>query len=248
MDYNKLTLTELKNGYRYDEQKDSYICNYCEKIFEGGQIFSINNKFYLAKYAISKHIEIEHNGNFTQLIDSDTKYNTLTENQKELLKLFRLKISNYEIAKKLGISESTVRQQRFTFREKAKQAKLYLAMYEQAFENIIDKDDIIPIHNSAVCVDERYLITEEEKQHILEATFSSLNPLILKTFPKKEKKKIVILTKIAEQFKHNRQYSEKEINQILKPIYEDYSTIRRYLIVYGFMERTKDSSKYWLTE
>ena len=71
---------------------------------------------------------------------------------------------------------------------------------------------------------------------------------MLKDFSPKEKKKIVILGKIAEQFEHGRQYSEKEVNQILKPIYEDYMTIRRYLIIYGFMERTKDGARYWLAD
>ncbi len=71
---------------------------------------------------------------------------------------------------------------------------------------------------------------------------------MLKDFSPKEKKKIVILGKIAEQFEQGRQYSEKEVNQILKPIYEDYMTIRRYLIIYGFMERTKDGARYWLAD
>ena len=42
-------------------------------------------------------------------------------------------------------------------------------------------------------------------------------------------------------------YSECEVNEILKPIYDDYMTIRRYLIMYGFMERTRDGRQYWLT-
>ena len=42
-----------------------------------------------------------------------------------------------------------------------------------------------------------------------------------------EKKKVVILAKIAEQFEKGKQYSEKEVNQTLKPIFEDYITIRR---------------------
>ena len=41
--------------------------------------------------------------------------------------------------------------------------------------------------------------------------------------------------------------TEQEVNEILRPIYEDYMTIRRYLIMYGFMERTKDGRQYWLT-
>jgi len=62
----------------------------------------------------------------------------------------------------------------------------------------------------------------------------------------KEKKKIVILKKISGQFEESRHYSEKEINTILKAIFEDYATIRRYLIEYGFMMRTTDCKEYWI--
>ena len=166
-----------------------------------------------------------------------------------LLSLFAMGVSDKEMAKKLGVTEATIRRQRFTFREKAKRAKLYLAVYEQVFEAKPTTDNaIIPIHNSAIYVDDRYLITEQEKQHILETSFCSLEPLVLKTFSPKEKKKVVILAKIAEQFEKGKQYSEKEVNQTLKPIFEDYITIRRYLIMYGFMGRSRDGSKYWLTD
>ena len=249
MDYEKLTLDELKKGYRYDKERDAYICNYCEQIFQSGQAFQIKNNFYVAEHAIAKHINTEHGGNLMQLLCSDTKYNTLTENQKDLLTLFYSGTTDKEMAKKLSVSETTIRRQRFAFREKAKQAKFYLSVYEQVFEDKSStKTQIIPIHNNAIYIDDRYLITQQEKQHILETFFSSLNPLVLKTFSPKEKKKEVILGKIAEQFERGKRYNEKEVNQILKPIFEDYVTIRRYLIMYGFMERTKDGSKYWLTE
>ena len=41
---------------------------------------------------------------------------------------------------------------------------------------------------------------------------------------------------------------EKDINKILKRIYDDNATIRRYLIEYGFFDRSKDCSKYWVKE
>ena len=73
-----------------------------------------------------------HGGNLSQLISSDTKYNTLTQNQKDLITLFASGMSDKEMAKKLGVTEATIRRQRFTFREKAEQAKYYLAIYEQS--------------------------------------------------------------------------------------------------------------------
>ena len=95
-------------------------------------------------------------------------------------------------------------------------------------------------------VDERYQITIEEENTIISNIFSSLEPLKLKNLSPKEKKKIVILKKISSRFERERKYSEKEVNGILEDIYDDFATIRRYLIEYGFMDRTNDGKEYWL--
>ena len=95
-------------------------------------------------------------------------------------------------------------------------------------------------------VDERYMTTNEEAEKIIRTFFASEDPLQLKTFSAKEKNKLVILRRISEQFEKDRKYNEKEVNEILKAIYSDYTTIRRYLIEYGFMERTDNCKEYWL--
>ena len=106
----------------------------------------------------------------------------------------------------------------------------------------------LEIHAGAKMVDERYMATAEETQKIISTYFSSLNPPVLKEFPPKEKKKLVILRVISEQFEKGKRYGEKEVNQILKSIYEDHAVIRRYLIDYGFMGRTRDCAEYCLTQ
>lgn len=249
MNYEETTQNELTNGYHFDKAKSAYICNYCGHEFPMGQVFPMDENYYEPEYAVVKHIDIEHGGNFSQLLKSDTKYNTLTDNQKELLTLFQSEMSDNDIAKELGISASTVRHQKFTFREKAKQAKHYLAVYDNVFskkKQQQDKDSIVPIHDNAKYYDERYVITEKEKEKIIKTTFENISPLKLKLFPAKDKKKVVVLTKIAEQFEKGRDYTEKEINDILMPIYDEYIIIRRYLIEYGFIDRKTDGSKYWL--
>ena len=97
-------------------------------------------------------------------------------------------------------------------------------------------------------IDERYVITEQERDKILRISFESLEPLRLKMLSAKEKKKVVVLTKIAEQFEKGRIYTGKETDQILREIYDDYVTLRRYLIEYGFMDRKADGSQYWLKD
>lgn len=94
-------------------------------------------------------------------------------------------------------------------------------------------------------MEELFQITDQEREQILKNAFASFEPLKLKVFPAKEKRKFVVLMKIVEQFQPERRYAEKEINEILKGIYEDFALIRRYLIDYHLLERTKDGREYW---
>ncbi|MBH1940831.1 DUF2087 domain-containing protein [Mobilitalea sibirica] len=248
LNLDELSLEEIKNGYTYDSHTERYQCLLCGSIYSVGEIFQFDGRFFEASRAIRIHMEQKHGNMLPFLIDSDSKYNTITDKQKELLRFLQEGLSDQEIALKLSISASTVRHQKFSFREKAKQAKMYLAIYELALERTAtsDKDSIVPIHDGAVMVDDRYITTKEESDKIISTVFESLSPLKLKLFSAKEKKKIVTLRKIAEQFEKGKTYTEKEINQILKEIYSDYPTLRRYLIQYGFMERSKDCTQYRL--
>lgn len=248
-----MSIQEIGNGYSYNSQADSYICNICGKEFENGEIFEVSGRYFNAEKMIRIHKRKDHLDILDILTSNDKKYTGITENQKELLKMIYYGMTDNEIAKKSGVAPATIRHQRFIFREKAKQAKLFLAIYELAVQGtekgktIPNKnDEIIDVHRGAKMVDDRYLITKAEEEKVLSTMFSSLSPLKLKTFPAKEKKKIVILKKISEQFERNKRYSEKELNSIIKEIYEDFATVRRYLIEYGFMERTNDCREYWL--
>lgn len=241
-------INEMKQGYSYLEEEGKYICSYCQKEFYKGEIYPIGERFYEAQKGAMLHVHMEHGKPFELLLQSDSKYLTLTDNQKQILTLLEAGLSDNEIAKQLGVTPSTVRHQKFMFREKAKQAKMFLAVYELAQEHNTGGDRLVPIHSKAKMVDDRYITTEEEKEKILETAFSSLNPLKLKHFPAKEKKKIVVLKKITASFSEGKRYKEKELNQILKEIYDDYPTLRRYMIEYGFMGRTDDCREYWLTQ
>lgn len=245
-DITEMNIADIKNGYRYNKENDKYICNYCGQEFYTGEIYPFEGRFFDSRLGVAVHVSKEHGKVFDLLVHSENKYLGLTDNQKSLLGLISAGLSDNEIAKELGISPSTVRHQKFMFREKAKQAKMYLAVYELALQSSSVHENLMSIHNTATMVDHRYVTTNEEMEKVIKTAFSSLNPLKLITFPAREKKKIVVLKKIAEQFDHGRKYKEKELNQILKDIYDDYPTIRRYLIEYGFMDRTEDCSEYWL--
>lgn len=59
----------------------------------------------------------------------------------------------------------------------------------------------------------------------------------LKTLPAQEKKLLAILRYLAQSFEMGKRYSEKEVNEIIKRFHDDFASLRRYLIDYGFMQR-----------
>ncbi|MFD1851543.1 DUF2087 domain-containing protein [Oceanobacillus bengalensis] len=240
------TIEELCKGYVYESSTDDYICLLCNKSFENGVIYPIDNVLYEAKKAIGHHIKEVHGSTFDYLIQMDKKYTGLSEHQKELLQFFKNGVSDKEIATETGGSNSTIRNHRFKFREKEKQAKVFLAIMNLLKKDEDTKDSFIDIHKGAKMVDERYAITTEEKERVLSTYFDKGLDGPLKTFPSKEKRKIIVLQHLLKSFEIKSSYSEMEVNEILKKVYSDFVTIRRYFIEYGFMERSKDGSKYWV--
>ena len=104
------------------------------------------------------------------------------------------------------------------------------------------------IHSTAKMIDDRYNITDKEREKTL-MTYMDQETGALKQFPAREKKKIIILSEIVKNFKHNTEYTEAEVDKVLKRIFEeDHPTLRRALIEYGFMDRSSDCSVYRVKE
>ncbi len=61
----------------------------------------------------------------------------------------------------------------------------------------------------------------------------------LLSIPVQEKKRAIILSRIMQDFTEN-SYKEKEVNQIILKHYDDYCTLRRWLVEDGFMTREQD--------
>lgn len=59
----------------------------------------------------------------------------------------------------------------------------------------------------------------------------------LKQIPAQRKKRVIVLQHLLSRFEPNREYAEREVNTILGAAHEDYATLRRELIDYGFMTR-----------
>lgn len=241
------SIEEITKGYVYDPKTENYICLICGSSYEKGVIYQDDNLLFEAEKYLKRHIEQVHGSVFNYLINMNKKYTGLTDLQTELIKQFYQGATDKEIVNSLGGgSTATVRNHRFKLKEREKQAKVFLAIMNLlSEENIAAGDRVINFHKGATMLDERFNITEKEREKVLSTYLDAENGQLIR-FPSKEKKKIVILQHIIKDFETGKEYTEKEVNEIIKQTYADFVTIRRYLIEYGFLDRTRDGSAYWV--
>ncbi|QDX92858.1 DUF2087 domain-containing protein [Brevibacillus laterosporus] len=269
----KASMEEIKNGYVYNEKQESYTCLICGQSYEEGIIYPQGEYWYEAKRAMKQHIDATHTSMFHFLLSLDKKMTGLTDVQRQLLAQFYDGQTDAQIVQNSeGRSNSTIRNHRFMLREKEKQAKIFLAIMEllgetsqssskthtssdseQSSQTTSTKrkkreatSPFLTIPPTVRFQDERFAMTEEEYQEILRTYFPNGLDGMAKEFPLKEKRKAAILHHIIGRFERNKLYTEKEVNAILKTVYDDYAILRRYLIEYGYMDRKADGSSYWL--
>ncbi|WP_128896068.1 DUF2087 domain-containing protein [Longirhabdus pacifica] len=236
------SIEQLKQGYV--EEKDTFACLLCEKQIEKGQIYVDKDKYYEAERYMQMHIEHAHESVFHSLMQMNKKLTGLTEHQNKLLRLFYDGKNDTEIKQEMGVgSNSTIRNHRFSLKEKERQAKIFLVMMELLHEKDQHAPQFVEVHKTATMLDDRYNITKKEQEDVLKKYLVDGQ---LKRFPRKEKFKLIILSEIIQKFKVDKSYIEKEVNEILKTFYVDYVTLRRYLIEYGFLDRKDDGSQYWV--
>ena len=241
------SVEEIQRGYVYTAETEEFVCLVCGERFVKGIVYPQDGVFYEAEKFAGVHLVQEHGSMFEYLLNLEKKLTGLTDLQKSLLNFFHEGYSDAEIVKELdGGSTSTIRNHRFALREKEKQAKVFLAIMGLVDTRTSKKHKFIPIPRTTTMVDERFAITEEENAEILRTYFPEGPVGPLSEFPKKEKRKAVILRHLHKRFQPNRQYTEPEVNEILKAAYHDYVKLRRYLIEYGFLDRKADGSAYWV--
>lgn len=239
------SMDEWKRGYV--REQDAYICLLCSKRTEVGIIYPEDGVLYEAERYLKLHIQQAHGSVFHFLIGMDKKLTGLTDHQNSLLKLFYEGKNDSDIQRELGIgSASTIRNHRFGLKEKERQAKVFLTMMELLKEKDQHAPAFVDIHKTATMVDERYNLTQEEYEQIVQKYFPEGPSGPLSSFSQQEKHKVVVLREVVKRFEHGISYSEKEVNELLKPVFHDYVKIRRYLIEYGFLDRQPDGSQYWV--
>ena len=77
---------------------------------------------------------------------------------------------------------------------------------------------------------------------------SQLRPYVrdgrISVMPAKRAARLVLLDRVAQAFEPGRRYPEQAVNEILKAVYDDHATLRRYLIDEGLLSRTPGGT-YW---
>jgi len=248
------TTTELKQGYTTNA--DTHTCLFCSAAYTQGTIYNIADTLYDATAAINTHIQTAHPSIFDICLGLGRVYTGLSAGQEEIARLMYAGHSDKDIVRETNANSiSTILNQRFAIREKYKQAKILVTLVELMEEKMLQSkkerkatndESFVNIHLGATNVDERFAITAKEKDEVLSRYFNQDGQLVIKNFPAKEKKKIIVMQKIMENFRPGQNYTEPQINEILKRYYEDFVTIRRYLVQYGFMSRDKSGAAYWV--
>ncbi|MGL4737523.1 MAG: DUF2087 domain-containing protein [Cellulosilyticaceae bacterium] len=244
------TVEEIKRGYI--EEDVYYQCIICGEKFVKGEVFPFEARFFDARKMITLHIQEQHHSMLRYMMQMNRSFLGITDVQRDFLQYLIESADDKEVAAKMGIHPSTVRNHKYRLREKEKQAKLFLAMMElveaDQDKSMQQVEDTV-LHSTsktATMVDDRYNTTEAEKEKIIRSYMDETGSL--KSYPAKEKRKIVVLEAISKNFKKGRSYNEHEVNLMLTRIYSDHVLLRRALIEYGFMERDQTGTKYWIKE
>lgn len=67
----------------------------------------------------------------------------------------------------------------------------------------------------------------------------------LKQLPPMGNKLLIVLNFIVDAFAYDTDYTEKEVNTILRRFHVDTAALRRYLVDHGLMARESDGTRYW---
>ncbi len=122
-------VAQLRQGYTLLGKK-TFRCLFCPQEYVQGNIY-VFDRLVDAQTAIALHVRDAHRSAFHALLAQDKKITGLTEHQATVMCAFYEGLSDREIAEKLNISPATVRFQRFSLRERAQQARVFLALFEE---------------------------------------------------------------------------------------------------------------------
>jgi hypothetical protein len=241
-----VTVEQLSAGYTSTDH--TYACLFCDETVRKGHVYTRGPDLVEAELAMRHHVAEAHDSAFHALLALGKKGTGLPDAQRALLGHFYDGLSDKEIQPLAGgVSLSTIRNHRFVLREKARQAKVFLALMELLESGRQDPGSrFIAIPGGKSSDDERFAITQAEFRKIVGAHFPDGPDGMMVRFPRKQKRKVAVLVHILKRFDPRRRYTQAEVNEILATASEDHTTLCRYMVDYGFLGRTRDGSEYWV--
>ncbi len=140
------------------------------------------------------------------------------------------------LAERLGITPSTV-----SFHmKKLEEAGIVTSRKEQYYtvyslnSDVLDESLFSVASSEPEQVDEQQKREDEYRRKVMESFFDHGK---LRSIPVQRKKKVICYEVIASKFDIGKEYSEKELDEIISEIHEDYCTIRRDMISEGMLTR-----------
>ena len=163
-----------------------------------------------------------------------------------------------ELAEKLGLGEPTISHHLARLREvylvniRTAGTARYYRLNEGMLKNFKEIFATIekPVVEKETKMDDKEWISAlgfsaEDQQVLRDYTYEGR----LKQLPAKRGKTMVILRWLATRFEAGRLYTEAEVNEVIKGVYEkDYVSLRRDMIDMGYLHREPGGGKYWLGE
>jgi hypothetical protein len=241
----EIAVSDLSAGWVFDDVTEAHTCLFCGTEFMRGVIYPIGDTLYDAEHAVLRHIKESHGDVFELLLQLGKDRTGVSPVQRDVLRLTYAGLSDKEIARELGgKSPSTVRNHQFQLRKRKREAKIFLALMDLLEEGGQNGQQFVEFHGELSVADDRTIVTEAEAEEIIAKAFEGGDSMALRGLPKKQKGKLVVLNRIVELFELGRNYTEKQVNDVLAQVHWDYVTIRRYLIDYGLMTRAAGGSDY----
>jgi hypothetical protein len=90
-------------------------------------------------------------------------------------------------------------------------------------------------------------VTEEKPEDARKVlkTFLDADGTLKRLPPHEGNKLLIVLNFIVDAFAFDTNYTEKEVNMILRRFHLDTAALRRYLVDNGLMARESDGTRYW---
>lgn len=91
-----------------------------------------------------------------------------------------------------------------------------------------------------------YEVKEEQPEDVRKILKNYLNADgTLKQIPPARNRLLIVLNFIVDAFAFDTDYTEKEVNTILRRFHLDTASLRRYLVDNGLLARESNGSRYW---